>query len=90
MHTASQQLRGVGVAKVMKPYAREATYAPNQIGEFVGQARRLLGLTINPTADQRVARLTNAHLQQGFGLGLLMPAQFRNCKPRQCHATAFV
>src|SRR6516164_2118596 len=64
MNAAGKQLRCMGVAKIVEAHAREATYAPNQICELMGEASWLLGLAINPPANQRVARLANTQRQE--------------------------
>ena len=60
MHATRQQLRRMSVAKIMEPDPRKTAYPPNQISELVRKACRLLRLTMNPTADQRVTGLANA------------------------------
>ena len=50
----------MGVAKIVEADAWKSAYAPDQICKLMGEARRLFGLAINATTDQRVAKLTNS------------------------------
>jgi hypothetical protein len=68
MHPARQQLRRVGVAKIVKTDPRQILHPGHEAGELIREAERLVGLAIRSAADQGLAGLTDPDGKQFFGL----------------------
>src|SRR5262245_58742727 len=83
MSAGQQKLRRVAVAEIMEPDPGDVLYAPDESGEFVGQAPRLHRLAVNAGAEQRVTILPNPELQELLGLFPFQAAQLVDRKGRQ-------